>query len=154
MWAASAYGSFRRSYVLPPQVFLRVAFSLPHRGGLAGDLDADHAGRGCAADEAIEPVVVGAAGSLPGLGELRGRSWTARATRRALVRTGPVISSCGVIMAATLGSLISGHLVPLRQLGFALALGMLIDTFVIRPVLPPAFVALTGRTGRPGGIIH
>jgi RND superfamily putative drug exporter len=57
-------------------------------------------------------------------------------------------------MAATLGSPISGDLVLLRQLGFALALGMLIDTFVIRPVLLPAFVALTGRTGRPGGIIH
>ena len=57
-------------------------------------------------------------------------------------------------MAATLGSPISGDLVLLRQLGFALALGMLIDTFVIRPVLLPAFVALTGCTGRPGGIIH
>ncbi len=71
-----------------------------------------------------------------------------RATRRALVHTGPVISSCGLIMAATLGSLMSGRLLLLRQLGFALALGMLIDTFVVRPLLLPAFVAVTGRTGR------
>jgi len=71
-----------------------------------------------------------------------------RATRRALVHTGPVISSCGLIMAATLGSLMSGRLLLLRQLGFALALGMLIDAFVVRPLLLPAFAAATGRTGR------
>lgn len=76
------------------------------------------------------------------------------ATRRALIHTGPVISSCGVIMAATLGSLVSGDLALLRQLGFALALGVLIDTFLVRPLLLPAFVALTGRTGRLGRVIH
>ncbi len=70
------------------------------------------------------------------------------ATRRAVVHTGPVISSCGLIMAATLGSLMGGQLLLLRQLGFALALGMLIDTFIVRPLLLPAFVAATGRTGR------
>jgi len=74
----------------------------------------------------------------------------AEAARRAVVHTGPVISSCGVIMAAALGSLMAGELKLLVQLGFALALGMLIDTFVVRPVLLPAFIALTRRTGRPG----
>jgi len=70
------------------------------------------------------------------------------ATRLAVIHTGPVISSCGVIMAATLGSLAAGDLVLLIQLGFSLALGMLIDTFIVRPLLLPAFVALTGRTGK------
>lgn len=70
-----------------------------------------------------------------------------RATRQAVVHTGPVISSCGIIMAATLGSLMAGHLQTLRQLGFALSLGMIIDTFIVRPFLLPAFVALTGRAG-------
>jgi len=74
-----------------------------------------------------------------------------RATRKALVHTGPVISSCGLIMAATLGSLAAGELVLMKQLGLALALGMLIDTFVVRPLLLPAFVAATGRTGRLPG---
>ena len=69
------------------------------------------------------------------------------AVRRAVVHTGPVISSCGVIMAATLGSLMAGELKLFVQMGLALALGMLIDTFVVRPVLLPAFIALTGRTG-------
>jgi RND superfamily putative drug exporter len=73
----------------------------------------------------------------------------AEATRRAVIHTGPVISSCGVIMAATLGSLMAGKdLLLLIQLGFALALGMLIDTFVVRPLLLPAFAVLTGRTGK------
>jgi RND superfamily putative drug exporter len=70
-----------------------------------------------------------------------------RATRQAVVHTGPVISSCGIIMAATLGSLMAGDLQMLRQLGFALSLGMIIDTFIVRPLLLPAFVALTGRAG-------
>lgn len=70
------------------------------------------------------------------------------ATRLAVIHTGPVISSCGMIMAATLGSLMAGDLALLHQLGFALALGMLIDSFLIRPLLLPGFIALTGRTGR------
>ncbi len=70
------------------------------------------------------------------------------AVRRAMASTGPVISSCGVIMAATLGSLIVGKVALLTQLGFAFLVGMLNDTFVIRPLLLPAFAALTGRTGR------
>ena len=68
------------------------------------------------------------------------------ATSRALVHTGSVISSCGVIMAATLGSMVVGEIKMLQQLGFALGLGMLIDTFIIRPLLLPAFIVLTGRT--------
>ena len=70
------------------------------------------------------------------------------AIRVAVTHTGPVISSCGVIMAATLGSLMAGDFKLLHQLGFALALGMLLDTFVTRPLVLPAFAALTRRTGR------
>lgn len=61
------------------------------------------------------------------------------ATRRAIVRTGPVISNCGLIMAATLGSLAAANLDLLRELGFAMAAGILIDTFVVRPLLVPSF---------------
>jgi len=71
-----------------------------------------------------------------------------RAVCEAVIHTGPVISSCGVIMAATLGSLVAGELKLFVQMGVAMALGMLIDTFVVRPLLLPAFIALTGRTGR------
>ncbi|MFP4141606.1 MAG: MMPL family transporter [Planctomycetota bacterium] len=77
---------------------------------------------------------------------------TGPAVRRALVHTGPVISSCGIIMAATLGSLMVGELGLMMQLGFALSAGMLIDTFLIRPMLLPAFAVLTNHTGRKGRV--
>ena len=70
------------------------------------------------------------------------------AMRRALIFTGPVISSCGLIMAATLGSVMAGDVQLLVQLGFAFALGMLIDTFIVRPLLLPSLIVLTGRTLR------
>ncbi len=70
-----------------------------------------------------------------------------QAVQCALVHTGPVISSCGLIMAATLGSMMAGDLKLLLQLGFAFALGMLVDTFIVRPLLLPAFAVL--RKPRP-----
>ncbi len=75
------------------------------------------------------------------------------AVTRAIVVTGPVISSCGLIMAAALGSLVSSGLDLTKQLGFAFAAGILIDTFVVRPLLIPSFYLLVerGPAGPPGG---
>jgi RND superfamily putative drug exporter len=67
------------------------------------------------------------------------------AVRRALVRTGRIISSCGLITAVSLGTLLISGQTYLIQMGFALAVGTLLDTFVIRPLLLPALLLILGR---------
>ena len=59
--------------------------------------------------------------------------------------TGGVITSAGIILAATFLVLGVLPLVPLREVGIAVAIGVLLDTFVIRSTLVPALAYDIGR---------
>lgn len=63
----------------------------------------------------------------------------------AVSRTGGVITSAGIILAGTFGALMILPLRDLFQLGLAVAIGVLLDTFVVRTVMVPGIVLLLGK---------
>ena len=65
--------------------------------------------------------------------------------RVASARTGTVITSAGLILAGTFGALVTSPLQLLFQVGLAVGLGVLIDTFVVRSLLVPALTAFIGE---------
>ena len=67
------------------------------------------------------------------------------ATRIAVSQTGGVITSAGIILAGTFSALMVLPLTDLFQLGFAVAIGVIIDTFITRTLLVPAIVKLLGQ---------
>jgi RND superfamily putative drug exporter len=64
---------------------------------------------------------------------------------RGLALTGGVISSAGLVLAATFGALAVLPLVFLVEIGLLIALGVLLDTFLVRSVLVPALALDAGR---------
>ncbi len=72
--------------------------------------------------------------------EARSLPWK-EAVARGVASTGGVISSAGVILAATFGVLMTQPMQELFLFGFAMAAGILIDTFVVRGLLLPAILA-------------
>jgi RND superfamily putative drug exporter len=64
---------------------------------------------------------------------------------RALEGTGPVITSAGVVLAGTFAALAILPFVPLAEVGFAVAFGVLLDTLVVRTLLVPALVLDIGE---------
>jgi len=72
------------------------------------------------------------------------RFGTDAGVRRGLAVTGSVITSAGVVLAATFGALGVIPLSFLAQLAFIVAFGVLLDTMVVRSLLVPAIVADLG----------
>jgi putative drug exporter of the RND superfamily len=77
---------------------------------------------------------------------------------RALAATGPVITSAGIILAGTFSVLMTLPVTFTFNLGFMVALGILLDTFVVRTIMVPAAVELIGDgiwwPSGPGGGAH
>jgi RND superfamily putative drug exporter len=63
---------------------------------------------------------------------------------RALAVTGGVITSAGLVLAATFGALVVLPLLILTQVAFIVGFGVLLDTFVVRSLVVPAAVYLLG----------
>ena len=63
---------------------------------------------------------------------------------RALAVTGGVITSAGIVLAGTFSVLAVLPLVFLTEIGFVVAFGVLLDTFLVRSVLVPALVLQIG----------
>jgi RND superfamily putative drug exporter len=63
---------------------------------------------------------------------------------RALTATGPVITSAGIILAGTFSVLMTFPVSFAFNIGFMVAVGILLDTFVVRTIMVPAAVELIG----------
>jgi RND superfamily putative drug exporter len=69
---------------------------------------------------------------------------TREGTLRALAATGPVITSAGIILAGTFSVLMTLPVTFVFNLGFMVALGILLDTFIVRTLMVPAAIEVFG----------
>jgi RND superfamily putative drug exporter len=67
------------------------------------------------------------------------------AVMRTIRSTGGVITSAGLIFAASMFGLLFGSVGTMVQAGFIVGVGILIDTFIVRTVTVPAMAVLVGR---------
>ncbi len=71
---------------------------------------------------------------------------------RSLSVTGSVITAAGLIFAGSMFALMAGSVATLAQIGFTIGMGLLLDTFIVRTLVVPAFAALMGpRLWWPSG---
>jgi RND superfamily putative drug exporter len=68
-----------------------------------------------------------------------------RAVTRGLERTGRIVTAAALIMVIVFCGFIVGRIDALRQLGFGLAVGVLIDATLVRAILVPSLMAVLGR---------
>jgi RND superfamily putative drug exporter len=63
---------------------------------------------------------------------------------RAVVSTGGVITSAGLIFAGSFLALVPSSMRALSEVGFAIAVGLLLDTLIVRTLIVPAAAMLLG----------
>ena len=74
---------------------------------------------------------------------------------RGLAVTGGVITSAGIVLAGVFSVLGVLPLVFLTQIGFIVAFGVLLDTFIVRSILVPALTLDIGsRIWWPSKLAH
>src|SRR4029079_4208891 len=72
------------------------------------------------------------------------RHGTREGMLRGLAVTGAVITSAGIVLAGTFSALAVLPLTFLTEIGFVIAFGVLLDTFIVRSVLVPALTFALG----------
>jgi putative drug exporter of the RND superfamily len=64
---------------------------------------------------------------------------------RAMGGPGTVVTTAGLVFAATMGSMVVSDLLSIGQVGTTIALGLLFDTLIVRAFMTPSIAALLGR---------
>jgi RND superfamily putative drug exporter len=64
---------------------------------------------------------------------------------RSMAGTGAVVTSAGLVFAATMASFVASDLKVMGQVGTTIALGLLFDTLIVRSFMMPSVAALLGR---------
>ena len=59
--------------------------------------------------------------------------------------TGGVVTSAGLVFASTMAAMMGSKLIVLAQMGSTIAIGLLVDTFIVRTLLMPSIAVLLGR---------
>ncbi|MEZ0365889.1 RND family transporter [Mycobacterium sp. pUA109] len=64
---------------------------------------------------------------------------------RGMGASGGVVTAAGLVFAATMASMMISDLRVIGQLGTAIAMGLLVDTFIVRAFMTPSIAAALGR---------
>ncbi|GAA2727363.1 MMPL family transporter [Cellulomonas aerilata] len=81
-----------------------------------------------------------------GVREAYAHGATARQSVAEGVRAGrAVVTAAAIIMVSVFAGFVFSHIAVIRPMGFALAFGVLVDAFVVRMMLVPAFLHLVGE---------
>ncbi|MFD3308600.1 MMPL family transporter [Streptomyces sp. NPDC058694] len=83
------------------------------------------------------------------------RQGTRKGVVTGLATTGAVITSAGLVLAGTFAALGTLPMVAFAEIGFAVALGVLLDTFIVRSVLVPSlFLDVGPKVWWPHRLAH
>ncbi|MDM2669617.1 MMPL family transporter, partial [Mycobacteroides abscessus] len=63
---------------------------------------------------------------------------------RAVANSGKVVTTAGIVFAATMMAMLSSDLLSVGQLGSIIGLGLLLDTLIVRSFITPAIARLLG----------
>jgi RND superfamily putative drug exporter len=147
--------AFLRALVAPLYLLVANALTVAATLGITTWFFQDHLGEG----QLVYYVPFATAVLLLALGSdyniyLVGGIWRAgrrlglvEGIRTAMPAASVSISVAGLILAGSFGLLALVPIDALRQFAFVMALGVGLDTFVVRPFLVPSLITLFGRTG-------